>query len=136
MNTNKYEGTMFSHCDSILTDKMLEADSLVRKVEYLHEHVDPATLSELSGLFTELDRRLVEKCVTPRFRLVHETSSNPHDQFRSLMFHIKHVFREIYTSWVAGNNSYTPVFSDCMHEIDRRISQEEKFRRVLMRMKK
>lgn len=132
MNINKYEGTMFSHCDSTLTDRMLEADRLVKKLEFLNDHLDTEVLDELASVLNELDRRLVEKCVTPRFKLVHESFNNPKDLFRSLLFHIKHVYREIYTAWVSGTSSYTPVFSDCMHEVDDRISEVMRSKHVYL----
>lgn len=131
MENNKYAGTMFEHFDSILTDRMLAADSLVKKIEYLQEHVDQDTLNECSDMVRELDQRLVERCATPRLHLVHENCSNAFEQFRSFLFHIKHVFREIYTSWVSGVIGHTPVFSECVLEIDNRISQDERFKTLL-----
>lgn len=133
--TNKYEGTMFSHCDTTLTDIMLTADCLVKKVEYLLDNLNDAILEPYTLMFAELDRSLVEKCVTPTLQLMHETCSSAKEQFRSLLFHIKHVFREIYTAWVAGTPGYAPVFSQCVNEIDSRITREDTFRRMLNNMK-
>ena len=134
MNTNKYEGTMFSHCNSELTDRMLEADSLVKKVEYLQEHLDNDTLESHIEMLKELDRELVSRCVNSRFKLTHETFGNSKDQFMSLLFHLKHVSREIYTAWLAGIKGSTPVFSQCVQEIDNKISRDDAFGRVLNRM--
>ena len=135
METNKYAGTMFSHCDSTLTDRMLAADRLIRKIEFIQEHADNETIELHSTLFEELDKQIVERCVTPRFKLKHETFSNAIEQLRSLLFHIKHVFREIYTSWVAGNTHFSPVFSECVSEIDKRICQQHELRMILCNMK-
>ena len=135
MEMNKYTGTMFSHCDSTLTDRMLAADTIVKKIEFLLEHLDAEHLNAYGSMFTELDKSLVEKCVTPRFRMVHETFGKASDQFRSLLYHIKYVFREIYTNWVSGVTGYSPVFAESLIEIDRRISREEAFVRVLNGMK-
>lgn len=132
---NKYAGTMFSHCDTTLTDIMLSADRLVKKVEYLLDNLNDTVLESYTTMFAELDRSLVEKCVTPTLHLMHENCSSAKEQFRSLLFHIKHVFREIYTAWVAGTPGYAPVFAQCVNEIDNRISCVDNFRWTLSNMK-
>jgi len=131
METNKYTGTMFCHCDIALTDRMLAADTLVKKIEFLIEHLDADVLSPYFGMLTELDKKLVEKCVTPRFQLVHKTYGKAIDQFYSLLYHIKYVFREIYTNWVSGTTGYSPIFAESLSEIDNRLTKEETFRNIL-----
>jgi len=121
---------MFSHFDSVLTDRMIAADSLIKKVECLLTNVDSLTQDSLYSMIARLDNALVERCVTPHFKLTNNVCSNAKEQLTSLLFHIKHVFREIYTSWVSGVTGYTPMFAGCLSEIDNVISHEVQLKKV------
>lgn len=133
MDSNKYQGTMYCHCNSTLTDRMKEADMLVKNLEYIYEHIDKSQLSAYEGLLNDVEAELMTRCVTPRFHLTQFISSSTDELFKHIIYHVKAVFQQIYTAWIAGVPGYTPIFSECMTDVSQKINSELAFQRVLSR---
>lgn len=131
MENSKYQGTMYCHCDSTLTDRMKEAEALVKNLEYIFENIDKTQLGEHERLLKEVENEIIVKCKTPRLHLLHSASENVESLFRSIIFHVKTIFKEIYISWIAGVQGYTPVYAECMSDISQKINNVVAFQRVL-----
>jgi len=124
MDNGKYQGTMYSHCNSALTDRMKAADTLVKNLEYIKEHILPNQLESIVSLLKEVEEEIVTRCVTPRFRLSSSSYNSTSDLFNNIIYHVKAVFHEIYTAWVAGIQGYTSLFADCVDDISQKIQGE------------
>jgi len=124
MENEKYQGTMYSHCNSTLTDRMKAADTLVKNLEYIKEHILPNQLDSISALLKEVEKEILTRCVTPRFHLSSIEYKSTSDLFNNIIYHLKAISHEIYTAWVAGVQGYTPVFSDCVNDISQKIQNE------------
>lgn len=133
MEYNKYEGTMYSHCDCALTDIMKATDSLVKNLEYIFENIDRTILNSFHSLLNDIENEIVTKCSTPKVKLLRMESDSSESLFKNIIIHVKTVFHEIYTSWISGVKGYTPVYAECMNGISRRINDEVVFQRVLMK---
>lgn len=134
METNKYKGTMYERFDSKLTDRMLAADSLVKKLEYLTDHIDSESLSSCMPFLKQLEYDFVSKCVTPHFQLTLKDEKSASDQLLSILFQARMVFMEIRDAWLSSRTGYTPELELCINDLDKQIYDKEDFRLVLNNM--
>lgn len=131
MENSKYQGTMYCHCDSTLTDRMKAADNLVKKLEYIFDNIDKSRLGDCMELLKDVENEIIAKCETPRVHLIRSAAENAESLFRNIIFQVKTIFREIYTAWIAGVQGHTPVYAECMDRVSQKINDEVMFQMVL-----
>jgi len=134
MENNKYKGTMYERFDSTLTDRMLAADHLVKKLEFLNEHLDSERLSSSASFLEQLELDLVRNSVTPHFRLTHTHGKCASDLLQSILFQARRIFNEIRYAWLSSRECYTPTLELCVNNLSQRINEKDDFRVVLNRM--
>ena len=134
METDKYKGTMYERFDSKLTDRMLEADNFVKKLEYLNDHIDHESLTSSMSFLREIEKTIVSMCKTPHFCLTLKNEDNASDLLLSIIFQAKRIFMEIRNAWLSSRAGYTPVLELGMQEISRQINSKENFRLILNNM--
>lgn len=131
MESNKYAGTMFSHCDSTLTDRMKSADDLVQKLQYIYDHIDRTLLCPVEGMLKELLNKVAKRCTTSNLQFTDSNCNTPEDVFRTLIYNVKTIFHAIYTSWVSGVQGDTPILAECINEVSEKINGQAEFQYVL-----
>ena len=134
MENNKYKGTMYERFDSRLTDRMFAADHLVKKLEYLSNHIDKDHLSSSMAFLQQLEYDLVHKCVTPHFKLTYQDSSKASDMLLSLLFQARRIYNETYKAWLESRVGSTSTLEICINDLSQKIYEREDFRNVLSSM--
>ncbi|MBO4663411.1 MAG: hypothetical protein J5663_03250 [Bacteroidaceae bacterium] len=134
METEKYKGTMYERFDSKLTDSMLAADNFVKKLEYLNDHIDHESLSSSMSFLRDIEKEIVNKCVTPHFKLTLKNEDNASDLLLSILFQARMVFKEIRNAWLSSRAGYTPALELGLQQISEQIYEKDNFRLILNNM--
>lgn len=127
---------MYAHMDSVLTDRMLAADALIERLEYLHDNADGNTIASAMASLNEMESEIIDSCQESKIPLPQaKNDGEAKTLLKTIIYQTKTIFHEIYVSWISGHQGYTPNYEVCVNYMTRRINEEDAFRSVLNGMK-
>ncbi|MCQ2258159.1 MAG: hypothetical protein MJZ41_09255 [Bacteroidaceae bacterium] len=133
---NKYQGTMYAHMDSVLTDRMLAADALIERLEYLHDNADGSIIASALKSLNDIESEILDSCSESQITLPQaQNDGGAKCLLKTIIYQTKTIFHEIYVSWISGNQGYTPCYEECVNYMTKRINEEDAFRNVLNGMR-
>lgn len=133
MEINKYENTMYQRFDSKLTDRMLAADTLVKKLVYIKEHSTAPEIASHIVTLKKIDQCLSVGCNDLGMDITDLNSDavNCVRFFNSIVYRVKNIYNKIYVNWLSGEEGNSLMFANSINEIENVIATDPEFVLVL-----